>query len=318
MDEFEKVTDAMETEEKEILNEQATLDETTENIEAVAETGELTETEETSEEVDEFSVADEEQAPKKQFIIERTIIKAACIFLATLVVFLGVTVVKSIMTQGIEGVWIQSKAYYKGYESQAQKYDKDAKCAIYYQFAPEGALNYCSGTISQKMKWSYSDKNGKAVKDVTEYVIVYSDDQQQSNATPYKWSVKDNKSNQKVLKLTMTGQMTSISEFDKYDGSEIPEYKMPLDKNFKVQKEFVGNWADKKTKQYLTLNEDGSYVLNINNSIFYKGNYTVDTKKKIMNLKLVADGNETSLGDLPYTLKDNKLTLAKYEFTKTK
>lgn len=327
MEEFEKINDAMESEENEVLSEQASLDETAENIEASQDAAEidevLEETGELSESAQEFELSEgmtdsvEEQAPKKQSVIEKTIIKAACIFLVTLVVFGVCIIVKNVMTPSIEGVWVQTKAYYKGNEAQGQKFDKTPKKAIYYKFASDNDLTFCSGTITQKLKWSYADKNGKAANEATDYIIVYSEEQQNS-AVPYKWSISENKSSKKILKLTMTGQMTAISEFEAYDGSEIPEYKMKADKNFKPVKELIGEWNDKKTKQTITLNEDGSYVLNISDTIFYKGSYTVNTKKKTLNLKFVTDGIESSMGDLPYSIKGDKLTLAKYEFTKVK
>ncbi|MCR5652956.1 MAG: hypothetical protein K6F88_04055 [Ruminococcus sp.] len=346
MDDFEKVNETLENEEiksdAEVAevseNEEVKADdevtEVSENEEVNADTEvtEVSETEEPSETSDEVSEDIEadgypelnfefenenEQAPKKQFILQKTIIKAACILLAVLVVFGCAVLVKNIMTPSIEGVWRLDKVYMKGSEKDAQKMGTSAKEAVYYQIKSDGDFVFSSGTITQTMKWSYADEKGKATDSQTQQIIMYPKGSE-SYSTQLKWTCEGNALTEKKLTLETGTDTVQVNEFSSYNSSEIPEYKMPLDKKFKAVNDLVGTWYDKSSKQQIALNKDGSYVLTVGGYLKQTGNYKADTKKKTITLGFVSNGAESNTGALPYSLKDKSLSLANYTFTKTK
>lgn len=323
MDELEKVTEAMETETTEVLNEQAALDENqeesvaeqTETDDISAEAQDTDEVVQTDVMIDDTAAPVEEQAPKKKFILQRCIIIASCILLSALVVFGGFIIVKNLLTPSIESVWVMKKVYLKGHEKEAQTTGTKPIEAIYYQFKDNGDFIYRTGTVTNNMKWTYADSSGKFVTDKTQYISVYAKGYE-SQATQYKFKCEGNAFSDRKLTLEAGTDTVQVYKFDSYDGSELPEYKMKPDKNFKPDKKLVGEWYDKSSKQTLIFNEDGSYILKVDQYFTQKGNYTYDTKKKTLTLKLVDKGQETSTGDLPYSFKKDKLVIANYKFTK--
>lgn len=323
MDEFEKVNDTLENEE--IKTEEVTLEADKDDapeavVEDIAETEEFTEAEDNTEALEETEVVAESfgiseleeigvKAPQKQFIIERTIIKAGCIFLATLIVFCCVVIVQNVLTPGIEGVWRLDRIYNDGDESNAQKYGSSAKEANYFDFASDGNLTIVTGTVSEFAKWSYDDdKDGN-------YIKIFSESNEQ-NATQCAYSIDGNSFSKSKLKLEIGTGMVQVYEFSYYDSSDVPEYKMESDKSFKAVDELVGKWED-STGQKIEFNKDGSYVLS-SNLTKTTGIYSVDTKGKTVALKYVGNGQEMVMGGgpFPYTVKDDKMTLSYFEFTK--
>ena len=302
MDEFEKVNETIET---------VDIDNKTEEIEPLEETTEAETESGTALEAEESAKAE----TKKPFILERTIIKAACIFLAALVVFGCFVIVNNLMTPSVEGIWILNRYYVKGSENQAQKIETTGKKAVYYNFTPDGEFISVSGTVTQKAKWTYVDKNGKSVTEKTNQIMLYNKGNETAGSQ-FKVNLEGNAFSDKKLSLEAGSEVTQVYEFVSYNGSEIPEYKMKADKNFKAVSELLGKWNDKTTQQKLTFNKDGSYVLEVGDSLVQKGNYTVDTKNKTITLSFVGNGEEGNTGALPYTLKGDKLTLVTYEFTK--
>ena len=318
MNEFEKTFEALDNKDTEAGAELENSDLFTENQEAAeqsAQTDFFQLFDEDSEPEAEETVDNQEESElaRKKFILEKTIIRAACVLLATLVVFGCCVLVKNIMTPSIEGVWRLEKVYVKGSEKDAKKVGSSAKEAVYYKFGSDGNFIFTSGTITQKMKWSYADSKGKATDQSTGRLIVYPEDNK-AYTTQFKWSCdSDGK-----LMLETGSESVQINTFSFYDGSEIPEYKMKADKNFKVVNDLLGTWEDKADDQRITLNKDGSYSLSVAGYLTQTGNYTVDAKKKTITLGYVGDGSDGDTGALPYTLKDNNLIIANYEFTKNK
>lgn len=251
-----------------------------------------------------------EEPAKKPFVLQKTIIIATSIFLAALVVFGCFIVIGNIMHPGVEGVWRLNKVYMKGSEKDAQKVGSSAIEAAYYQFAPEGEFIYRSGTVTQKSKWSYIDENGKATDNKSEKISLYADGKAE-DGTMFTWSIDGDK-----LKLQTGTDAVQVYDFSRYEGSEMPEYKMKADKDFKAVSELIGNWDDKATQQQINLKKDGTYVLTVQGTLTQKGTYSADSKKKTLKLRYVSGGVESDTGDLPYEVKGNKMTLASYEFTK--
>lgn len=260
---------------------------------------------------------------KKPRIIQRTIIIAASILLAALLAFGAFMLVKTITTPTLDGIWVMTKVYVKGNEKSAQKTKTSGKEATYYNFKSDGNFEYISGTVKQTLKWSYVDGNKKKTTEKTKKVTIYQTGAE-SNGQVYSIDLQGGLFAEKKLKIeasTNMGMGTSsvqVMEFKAYDGTEVPEYKMTPDKNFKPVDDLLGTWNDKLTKQKIVFNKDGSYVLDVGGNLVQTGNYKVDTKKKTVSLSYVSNGEESNTGDLPYKLKDNKLTLATYEFVKVK
>lgn len=343
MDEFEKVNGTLENEqpdaeaETEVLsqeNVEVTDTAETESEAAAADSGEETEmseynsenTEEPVESIAEYDYSVDSTAvgkTKKTMIIQRTIIIAACILLAALLAFGGFILVKNITTPSLEGVWVMTKAYVKGNEKSAQKSKTSGKEATYYNFKSDGNFVYTSGTVKQTLKWSYVDGNKKKTSEKTKKISIYQAGSESSGQI-YSIDLEGGLFAEKKLKIEVSTDLgmgatsVQVMELKAYDGSEAPEYKMKPDKNFKPVNELLGTWNDPKTKQKITLNKDGSYVLNVSGNLEQTGNYTVDTKKKTVSLSYVSSGQEAKTGDLPYKIKGDKLTLSNYEFTKVK
>lgn len=262
-------------------------------------------------------------AAKKPRVIQRTIIISACILLAALIAFGGFILVKNLTTPSLDGVWVMTKVYTKGDAKNAQKTKTSGKEAVYYDFKSDGKFVYTSGTIKQTLLWSYVDAKGKKTKEKTNKVTVYTKGGE-ANGNNYGVKLEGGLFAEKKLKLEVSTNMgtgmttTQIMEFKGYDGSEAPEYKMSVDKNFKPVNDLLGTWNDKTTNQKITFNKDGSYVLDVGGNLEQSGNYTVDTKKSTVTLAYVGNGTESNTGALPYKIKDGKLTLATYSFEKVK
>ena len=262
-------------------------------------------------------------AAKKPFVLQRTIIISACILLAALIAFGGFILVKNITTPSLDGVWVMTKVYTKGDAKNAQKTKTSGKEAVYYDFKADGKFVYTSGTIKQTLLWSYVNAKGKNTDEKTNKVTVYTKGAE-ANGNKYGVKLEGGLFAEKKLKLEVSTDMgtgmttTQIMEFKAYDGSEAPEYKMPADKSFKPVDDLLGTWNDKTTKQKITFNKDGSYVLDVSGNLEQSGNYKVDTKKSTVSLSYVGNGTESDTGALPYKVKDGKLTLATYTFEKVK
>lgn len=347
MDEFEKVNETLETEETKAETETVELPEDNEPVaeaeetesEAVAESSEQTDdaaeiaedTAAVTESVPVYgdaveSVLDTAEAPvaeTKKPILQRTIITAACIFLAALLVFGIFVVVNNIMTPSLEGVWVMTKAYTKGDAKNAQKTKTSGKEAVYYNFKSDGNFVYTSGTIKQTLKWSYVDGDGKKTDAKTKKITVYTE-ASESNGNNYGVKLDGGFFAEKKLKLEVSTDLgtgvasVQIMEFKACDGSDASVYKMAVNKSFKPVNDLLGTWNDKTTKQKITFNKDGSYVLAVSGNLEQTGNYTVDTKKSTVSLSYIGNGVESDTGALPYKLKDGKLTLATYTFEKAK
>ncbi|MBR2109549.1 MAG: hypothetical protein IJ932_06385 [Ruminococcus sp.] len=356
MDEFEKVNETLENEETKTESEVVELSEETEPVveaeetaseETAAESTEETDTAEEAEtESSEPTDAAEETAgtdsfsetisesdytvedvpaaePKKPAVIQRTIIISACILLAALLAFGVFVLVKNITTPSLDGVWVMTKVYTKGNAKNAQKTKTSGKEAVYYDFKSDGKFVYTSGTVKQTLMWSYVDAKNKKTDEKTNKITVYAKGGE-ANGNNYGVKLEGGLFAEKKLKLEVSTNMgtgmtaTQIMEFKSYDGSQAPEYKMSVDKNFKPVDDLLGTWNDKTTKQKITFNKDGSYVLNVGGNLEQSGNYKVDTKKNTVTLSYVGNGTESNTGALPYKIKDGKLTLATYTFEKVK
>lgn len=268
------------------------------------------ETEDIEEETEEEETEEEEKKP----LIERTIKKAACIFLAALVIFGAVFAVSYIMQPAIDGVWRQTEFYLKGDDSTKQKIKKSGGEAIYYIFKDNGDLDIKTGTVTQRYNWSYTAQDGKKVKEKTDSIAIF-DENNPYGETKCSFKIDGNRLSERKLTIETTGDNTLVYKFVSSDEETADSFKLKKDKSFKVDSKYVGTWTNKTNKMKLTLNKDGSYALDTQSSL-QEGNYKLDDKANTIELTYFYSGQEGTTGAIPFEYKDKKIIIGTDEFVK--
>ena len=263
---------------------------------------------------DDEAQTEEEEKKKKPFILEKSIIIAACILIATVIGFGVFFAIRYITTPSVEGVWRQTEFMLKGDDSSKQTIKKSGGEAIYYTFKNDGVLEIKTGTVTNKYNWSYISQDGKKVKEMTDSITIF-DENNPYSSTNCKFTIDGNRLSERKLKIETSGENVFIYKFTSTDEETANSFKLDKDKSFKENKKLTGTWSNKASKMKITFKSDGTYHMDVTTSI-QEGNYKL--KDSTLELTYFYSGQEGSTGAIPFELKDGKLYIGTDEFEKTK
>ena len=254
----------------------------TENEETAEDLYETAEDDVYRESVPEEEVLISQDPDKKPLGLQKPILIACCILLASIIAFGTFVGYTKLFGNGVEGTWVLAE----------QAKDDEAKAGgngvTYFTFNEDGTASMTIGSMTVDGQWAYEKEAETKTIQVSVYYFF--------NGT-FTADVKGNAFEGRTLKL----ENESGTVFD-FVSSSIPEMLPEADKKAKRDSSFNGVWYNEQSGNLYTFNEDGTCLVEQPSAyLTIEGRYSIE-KENIVLTYIATEEVET---ELPYSKNDD-------------
>ena len=215
------------------------------------------------------------ETPAKKKTIQTPIIIAGAIVAAFAVAFFVFT---AFFNSSIVGTWVLVE------DSNGATYDEAGDGITYYTLDKDGNITVSVGTITQKSTYTLSEENG------TKYV-------NSSNVFSGAYTVSGNIFTGRTFKLTVEG----VEKPYIFKSATVKKPNIEIPKDFKKSDKLTGKWNIPSYDITYVFNEDGTFVVDMYDTITYEGVYSYTDE----NITVIYYADSETKIDIPYALPDD-------------
>jgi len=266
----------------------------TENEESAEDLYETAEDDVYRESVPEEEIQISEDPDKKSLGLQKPILIACCILLASIIAFGAFVGYTKLFGKGVEGTWVLAE------QAEQDEAKAGGNGVTYFTFKEDGTAYMTIGSMTVDGQWAYDTEAETKTIQVAVYYFF--------NGT-FTAEVEGNAFEGKTLKLS--NESGTLYEFV---SSTVPEMLPEADEKAKTDASLTGVWCNEQSGNFYTFNEDGTCLIEQPSAFLtIEGRYSVN-KDKIVLTYIATEEVET---ELPYSKNDDgTITIDSLVYTK--